>query len=195
MTTFYLVRHALCDAVGTSLAGRAPGMPLNAEGRAQAERLADRFRELPLDAVYSSPVERALETARAIGAARQLAPTTLDAFTELDVGEWTGAALASLHGDPVWTRFNSFRSGTRAPKGELAAEMQARVAGALIELRDSSPAASIAIVSHADVLRAAIAYFVGIPLDLAHRIEIEPASLSVLALEDWGPRLLTLNAR
>jgi probable phosphoglycerate mutase len=195
VTTFYLVRHALCDAVGTSLAGRAPGMPLNAEGRAQAARLADRFRELPLDAVYTSPVERARETASAIAAVRALTPVVLDALIEFDVGDWTGASIASLAGDPVWTRFNSFRSGTSAPGGELAAQMQARVVAALIELRDSAPTAAIAVVSHSDVLRAALAYFLGVPIDLAHRIEIEPASVTVLALDEWGPRLLSLNAR
>jgi probable phosphoglycerate mutase len=193
-TTILLVRHALCDPIGRSLAGRRAGVPLNAEGRAQARALATRLDATSLSAIYSSPLERAMETATEIGRARGLAPVTIESLTELEVGEWTGATFDELRDDERWRAFNAYRSGTRPPEGELAAEVQARVVVALEQLADRHGEETIAVVSHADVIRTAIAYFIGVPIDLARRLEIDPASVSVLELAPWGPRLLALNA-
>jgi probable phosphoglycerate mutase len=196
MTTFLLIRHALCDPVGRFIAGRQQGIPLNAAGRQQAQRLAERLRSTPLDAIYSSPLERALETARAIAEARRVQIQTVEAWNEVDFGEWTGRSLAELDQLPEWQRFNTFRSSTSIPGGETMAEVLGRVLRELDRLRDVHPAptACVAVVSHGDVLRSLVAHTLGTPLDLFQRLEISPASVSTLEITERGPRLLLLNS-
>jgi len=195
MTTVLLVRHATCDPVGKSIAGRAEGVHLNAEGEQQARRVAARLREVPVAAIYSSPLERARETAEHIARGRDLRVESFDAVAEIDFGEWTGCALGALAALPAWRRFNSFRSGTRIPGGELIAEVQARTVAGLASLRDRHPDATVAVVSHADVIKAALAYYLGTPLDLMQRLEVAPASISAVALDAEGVRILALNDR
>ena len=194
MTTFLLVRHATCDPVGHRLAGRAPGVHLNAEGRAQATRLAAWLAPVDVAAVYASPLERAQETAAALAAGRGLAVGVDPAFVELDFGAWTGRPIDSLADDPHWRRFNTFRSTTAPPGGEPMLLAQSRAVAGLRALADRHVDATVVIVSHADVLRAVVCHFAGMPLDLLLRIEIAPASVSTLALHAWGPVLLGLNA-
>jgi broad specificity phosphatase PhoE len=196
MTTFLLIRHAHCDPLGQAIAGRAEGVHLNARGRREALALGQRLSPLELAAVYSSPLERAVETATPISESQGLPIEPAPGMIEVDFGEWTGRSLAELDGLPQWKAFNSFRSGTRIPGGECAAEVLARALAELQRIGREHPDAQelVAIVSHADVLRAVIAHFLGIPTDLYHRIELSPASVSVLALEPWGSRLLLLNS-
>ena len=186
-TTILLVRHGLNDYVGRALAGRSPGVHLNDEGRRQAERLADRLAHLPLSTVYTSPLERAVETARPIASALSLELRFCDAAMELDFGEWTGRTIAELEADPLWKRFNTARCSTRAPGGELMAEAQGRMTAAIEELRAVHPGESIVLVSHADVIRAALAHYASVSLDAIGRFEIRPASVSALKLwDDWA---------
>lgn len=193
VTTFLLVRHATCDPVGRSLAGRAPGVALNDAGRAEAERLAGRLAGVRVAAIYTSPLDRARETAAAI-AARTGAPVRPhEPFGEFDFGEWTGRTFAELAPDPRWRRFNTFRSGTRVPGGELMLEAQARAVAAVHSLAAAHAGETVLVVSHADVIKAVVAYFAGIPLDLTHRLEVGPASVSALALDEEGARVLGLN--
>jgi probable phosphomutase (TIGR03848 family) len=196
MTNFLLIRHAHCDPVGHSIAGRAAGVHLNATGRQEATALGQRLNPLPITAVYSSPLERALETAVAIAEPRGLDVAIAPGLIEIDFGEWTGQSLADLDQLAEWKAFNSFRSGSRIPGGETAAEVLTR---ALVELdrlrRDHAGSEElVAVVSHGDVLKAVIAHFLGIPTDLYQRVDLSPASVSVLALNAGGPRLLLLNS-
>ena len=195
MTTFLLVRHALCDPVGRSIAGRQPGIHLNDAGRRQAERLAAWLEPIALDGIYSSPLERALETARPIGVARGLKVEATEAWNEINFGDWTGQALADLDPIPEWQRFNTLRSSSAIPGGENMAEVLGRVLRELDRLKALHPAptACVAVVSHGDVLRTLVAYALGVPLDLLQRLEISPASVSVLQVSDQEPRLLLLN--
>jgi len=193
MTTLLLVRHALCDPVGTAITGRAAGVMLNAAGQEQAARLGVRLRALPIDAVYSSPLERARQTAAPLAAAHGVGVEVLDGVGEIDFGEWTGRTFVELDGGAAWRRFNSFRSGTRVPGGELIAEVQARAVAALDTLRERHPDAMVAVVSHGDVIRAALAYYLGTPLDLMQRLEIDPASVSTVVLDADGVRVVRLN--
>lgn len=194
MTTFLLVRHATCDPVGHRLAGRAPGITLNAEGREQAVRLAAWLSPVAIDAVYSSPLERTTETAGYVAAPRGLAVVPHDAFVELDFGAWTGREIESLDGETDWKQFNAFRSGVGPPGGELMVAAQTRAVAALLSLATRHAAQTVVVVSHADVLRATLCYFAGVPLDFLLRLDIAPASVSAVAIDDWGPRLLTVNA-
>jgi probable phosphomutase (TIGR03848 family) len=194
MTTFYLIRHAATDLVGHTLAGRSPGVHLNDEGRRQAERLADRLAHEPIARVYCSPLERARETAQPLCDRLGLAPSVAEELHELDFGEWTGQTVAALDSSsPLWRRFNAFRSGTRTPGGEMMLEAQARVVGFMQRQAEASPDQTLALVSHGDVIRAAVLHYLGAPLDLFHRIEISPASCSLVRIGEYGPQLLSLN--
>lgn len=192
-TTFLLVRHGATSHLGHIISGRSPGVHLNEEGRQQAETLADRLRHIPIEAIYCSPLERAMETAQPLAAALRLQVQLNGMFTEIDFGEWTSLQLDQLKAVPLWHHFNSFRSGTRAPGGELISEVQGRAVAEFDRLRHVHAGHTIAIFSHADVIKYALAYYAGMPLDLASRFEIYPASVSVLAIGEFSPRLISLN--
>lgn len=196
MTSFLLIRHALCDPVGHSIAGRQPGIHLNEIGRRQAQRLAERLKGILLAGLYTSPLERASETARVIGNQQGLEPRVLEDLNEIDFGEWTGKTLAGLDPLPDWHRFNSSRTQSRIPGGETMEEVLNRALGALQRLRVEHPQASdlVAVVSHGDVLRALLAHALGMSLDLMQRLELSPASISVLELSDGDPRVLLMNS-
>jgi probable phosphomutase (TIGR03848 family) len=193
MTTFLLIRHANNSWVGRALAGDTPGVHLNEEGAAQGLELVERLREVRIDALYSSPLERALETAQALASSRGLTVQSRARLTEVGLGEWTGREFANLDMDPRWRRFNSFRSSTRAPGGELMTEVQTRIVDEMEELRLSHPEGTVALFSHADVIRCAVAFYAGAPLDLMHRFEISPASVSIIRLAEWGAELHAVN--
>jgi probable phosphoglycerate mutase len=192
-TRILLVRHAHTDAVGRCLAGRTPGVALSEAGRAQLPRLADGVTRLRPVAVYASPLDRAMETARAIADAAGLKVAPCEPLMEVDFGEWTGRTFDDLETLPEWQRFNSHRSTAPVPGGEPAAAVQVRILGALEELRAAHPGETIAAVTHADVIRAAILSHAGSSLDMVHRIEIRPASMSALLIGDGWSRIQSLN--
>lgn len=193
MTTFLLVRHGETDAVGKSIMGWTPGWHLNPKGRAEVKALAERLRELPVRAVYTSPLERAVETAAEIARPHAIEPQPVQELGEFHAGEWEGKILAELDGRDDWRRFNQFRSGTRAPGGETMMEAQMRMIRQLEGLWSRHRDETAVIVSHGDPLRAVVAYYLGIPLDLMLRFEILTASVSVLQLADWGARILCVS--
>lgn len=194
MSTFYLIRHGLNDYLGRALAGTLPGVHLNDEGRRQAERLAELLAPRGISRVYSSPLERAVETAEPLARKLGLKIERSDDFLEVQVNGWSGLSMDELGRLPEWKLFNSFRSGTRAPGGELMIETQCRFVAGLQRLRAEFPRETIAITSHADPIKSALAYYLGVPLDLFHRIEISPASYSILKIEEYGPEILGINA-
>jgi probable phosphomutase (TIGR03848 family) len=193
MTTFLLIRHALTDYVDKAIAGWTPDVHLNDVGRAQAERLTERLAQAPIAALYSSPLERARETAAPLAERLGLEVRIREAFGEIRYGEWTGMPLTELAGDQRWLKFNSVRSLTRPPNGETMLEVQSRAIAALEELRDQHPRDMVAVVSHGDVIKAAVIHFAGIPIDFYYRFEISPASVSVVTIDDHAPRLLRIN--
>lgn len=186
----------MCDHVGRVIAGRAPNVHLNAIGREQARRLAMLLDAVHLDAVASSPLPRALETASPLAEPRKLPIDVLESLSEIDYGDWTGCSIDSLEPEPGWRRFNELRSVARTPNGESMLEVQARAVSGLELLRARFPNGQCAVVSHGDVIRSLIAHCAGIPLDLFQRLEIAPASLSVLVIDErWiGVRSVNLTA-
>jgi probable phosphoglycerate mutase len=162
-------------------------------GIAQANFLAGATSKLPLKALYTSPQERAIETAEFVGRPHRLTPVIAEGLGEWHFGEWEGKTFAELKGNPLWARFNSVRSATRPPGGEIAAEVQSRILHEVERLAARHRDETIALVSHGDPLRLLIAAFLGSAIDLMHRFEIETGSLSVARLEEWGPRVLSLN--
>jgi broad specificity phosphatase PhoE len=195
LTTFFLIRHAACAGLGHTLWGRTPGVCLNERGKLQAQRLAERFSGVRLQAVYSSPLERAVETAEAVARAMKLEVKRNAAFDEINFGEWTGKSFDVLSADEHWRRFNSHRSATTIPGGESLLGVQNRIVTELDALSKQHGKANVAIVSHADVIKAAVGYFAATAIDLLHRIEISPCAVSVVALDKESARLLTINNR
>jgi probable phosphomutase (TIGR03848 family) len=193
MTVLLLIRHAETDAVGNRITGWLPGVSLTARGQQQAIRLGERLSGVPLRAVYASPLERAIHTAEAAARPHNLQVRISEAVGEVRMGEWSGLSYRELDERPEWRRFNQVRSMTRIPGGELMVETQARMVGELDRLRAAHPDEVFAVVSHGDVIKAAIAYFAGMPLDFLWRFEIDPASVSVIAFEGDTPRILRLN--
>jgi len=195
MTRFLLVRHALNDYVGHALAGWLPDVHLNAEGRAQAETLAARLADVPLAAVYASPLDRCLETARALAEPHGLAVAVHEGVGEVRAGDWTGQRFADLREREDWQRYHRARAGRRIPNGEMLTEVQARMVAALEELRlrHEGEERGVVVVSHADPIRIALACYLGIPLDLCGRLEVSPASVSLLALSEWGAQVPLVN--
>jgi probable phosphoglycerate mutase len=192
-TTVFLIRHGHTDWIGNSIAGRLPDVHLSAEGRAQADGLVDRMRHLPLRAIYTSPLSRTQETAAPLAAALALDVQACPEAVELDFGEWVGESIPGLAADPRWYAFNTFRSLSRAPGGELMPEVQTRIVAAVARIRAAHPGEAVALFSHGDVIRSAVAYFAGVPLDLFLRIEIKPASISTVRFYDDSLHILGVN--
>jgi probable phosphoglycerate mutase len=151
------------------------------------------LKQLGIAKIYSSPQPRARETAEflaeLLGYSVKIAPQ----LDEIDYGEWTGRTFDELRSIARWRDFNSLRSCTRIAGGELMIEVQARVLGLMESLCRRHPAMTVALVSHADVIRGGLAHCLGMPLDLVLRLEISPASISVVAMEQDGPRVLCIN--
>lgn len=190
MTNFYLVRHGSCDGLGEIIWGRTPGVYLNAAGRAEAQRLAEDFKNVHLDAIYSSPLERALETAEAIARVADVEVQQSSAFNEIDFGEWSGQSVAALSNDDQWQRFNTQRSTTRIPGGELFIEVQCRAVPELERMSRRHPGGRIVVVSHADVIKAVLAYMGRTSVDRLQDIDVCPCSVNIVTLDEQAASVL-----
>lgn len=195
MTTFLLIRHAINDHVKKGrLAGRSPGVRLNAEGRTQANALAERLADAPIQQLYSSPLLRTMETARAIQKhLPQLKIQRSSAIVEVQYGRWQGKQFSELTRRKLWHIVQHHPSRVQFPEGETLRAVQSRAVDELERLRPLHPRQLIALVSHADVIKLILAHYLGMHLDLYQRISIAPASISSLDLSSGRPTLLTLN--
>ena len=194
-TVVLLVRHGVTPTTGKILPGRAAGLHLSDEGRLQAEGAAKRISHLPrLAAIYSSPLDRARETAAPIARAKRM-PIRIDrGLLECDFGEWTGERLDRLSKRPEWDVVQRHPSAFRFPRGESFTEMQARITGALARLVAQHPGRVIVAVSHADPIKTAVAHALGMPLDLFQRIVIGTASITAIAYGRTSVTALTVNS-
>lgn len=184
-TRLVLVRHALHDWIGRGVAGRMPGVALNAKGRAQAEALAV---ALPLDqieALYSSPQQRAQETAAFIATRLKLDVRAAPEFDEIDFGEWTGRSFSELDaGVPGWGDWVERRASAKTPGGETFAQVRDRVVAGAQRLQREHPSGTVVVVSHGDPIKALIATHLSMSLDELESFEVACASLSVIELGD-----------
>jgi broad specificity phosphatase PhoE len=193
MTKFLLIRHATTDAVGKRLSGRMPHVHLNETGKEEALQLAERLKQFPIAAIYSSPLDRTMETAAPLAQLIDCTRMPSNDFLEIDYGSWTNCTFEELKNDPQFQRFNTFRSGTRIPDGEMMQDAQARFIGGLEKLAQKHDNEIVAIFSHSDMIKSAIAYYAGISLDMFRRLEISPASVSVINLFEDSVQILTIN--
>jgi probable phosphoglycerate mutase len=192
-THLVLVRHAVTAQTGPLLSGRAPGIDLSEEGRAQAEALGARMAPLPVGAVYASPIERTTQTAAAIAAPHGLTVRRLDGVLEADYGEWTGQKLADLAQTDLWKVVQRSPSRAVFPGGEAMASMQSRTVAALEAVVAAHPGELVVVVSHADPIKAAIAHYTGLHLDLFQRIVVSPASVTAFAFGVHGVMMIKCN--
>lgn len=222
-TLVLFVRHGRTPTTGAVLPGRAKGLHLSDEGRAQAVAAAERVAALVepggapsgggqprhgarspkpapsgrrgrrIEAVYASPLERARETAAPIAERLGLGVTIERGLLECDFGEWTGAELKALAKLAEWRTVQRWPSGWRFPGGESFPEMQARVLAAVGRLRSRHPGGTVVAVSHADPIKAAVADALGTHLDLFQRVVISPCSITAVAYGDAGPTVLAVN--
>ena len=194
-TLFLLVRHGQTPTTGKVLPGRAAGLHLAEAGVAQAQAAADRIAVLArVDAIYSSPLERARETAAPIGKARGLKVAVDKGLLECDFGEWTGGELKKLMKLPEWNTVQRAPSTFRFPGGESFTEMQGRMIGTIDRLRAAHEGGVVVCVSHADTIKAAVSHAMGTHIDMFQRIVISPCSITAIAYSAGGPVVLTVNS-
>jgi probable phosphoglycerate mutase len=193
MTRVYLIRHGATNWIGKRLPGWTPGVHLNDHGRAQVEGLTRILADVCFQAIYTSPLDRAVETARPLARAQKLRAILRPRLAEPRPGEWEGKPLRVLRRRRLWLAIQHAPSMVRFPGGESFVEVQSRVVAELEALREKHPRQVIACVSHADTIKLAVAYYIGLPLDLFQRISISPASISILDIADGRARLLCLN--
>lgn len=188
-----LVRHALSEHTGTRLTGWMPGIHLSDRGREQVSRLVERLRPVKVSAVYSSPIERCLETARPIASSKGLRVRVREGLGEVRYGEWEGKKLKTLARTKLWKVVRSRPSVARFPGGEAIREIQVRTVEEIEKIRAEHPRRVVVAVSHGDPIRLLVAYLAGVHLDLYQRIVVGPASVSAFWLGDGGPVVLKLN--
>ncbi len=193
MTTVLLIRHGETDANGKSIMGWEKGWDLNAAGKRQVAELAGRLKRIPIRAVYTSPLERAVETGTPIAESHGVPLTAVDELGEIHFGEWEGKTMQELDQSEEWRRYNTVRSLVRPPGGEMMVEVQTRMVDQMDCLVWRHPNETVAVVTHGDPLRATLAYYLHIPLDSLLRFEIGLASASVLQIDQWNARVLCVN--
>jgi probable phosphomutase (TIGR03848 family) len=193
MTTLFLIRHGLTAQTGKTLYGRTRGIPLDHRGRAQAEHLADRFAVVKLTAIYSSPLERCVETAEPLARRQRLPVVVRDDLIEMDAGSWTGRSLASLRRTKRWGEVQRSPSTFRFPGGESFEEALARTTAAVDAIARRHRRGRVALATHGDIVRILMAHYGGAPLDAFQRTIIDTASVSVVLLERSGSRVLLVN--
>ncbi len=195
MPVFLLIRHGENEYVKKGrLAGRLPGVHLNKNGQAQAQRLAEGLAQAPIKAIYSSPLERTLETAQPLAEKLGLEVVPCPGLIEIDFGEWQDQRLKGLSRSKLWKVVQGAPSMMRFPGGETFADAQRRICAQLQSLATQhEPKDLIACFSHSDAIKLAVAYFIGMPLDTFQRLHIAPASVTTLALGEMGGFLLNLN--
>ncbi|HEX5807660.1 MAG TPA: histidine phosphatase family protein [Anaerolineales bacterium] len=198
MPLLLLIRHGENDYVKTSkLAGRLPGIHLNERGQKQAEALGEALKDVPLTAIYSSPLERAMETAAPIARARKLEIIPEPDLMDTNIGSWQGRSLNVLRLTKLWRVVQNAPSRFRFPDGESFVESQTRYVGTLERIikKHNKPKDIVAVVFHADPIKLAVAYLLGMPLDHFQRLSCDTGSLTALYASDSGANLIKLNQR
>ncbi|MBI4928099.1 MAG: histidine phosphatase family protein [Anaerolineae bacterium] len=186
MTTLLLIRHGENDTIGKKLAGRMAGVHLNEKGQAQAAALVPALEKAPIKAIYSSPLERAQETAVPLAQALALPVQTAPGLVEIAFGEWTGRSMKDLRRLKAWKAVQNEPATFRFPGGETFAEAQARAAGELRSIAERHPDELVACFTHADVIRLVTAHFLDVPLNSFQRLGADTASITVVHLGKDG---------
>jgi len=198
MTLLLLIRHGENDYTKThKLAGRLPGVHLNEHGQKQAQALGEALKDVPIKAVYSSPLERAIGTANPIAESHRLTIQQEPDLMDTDIGKWQGKSLASLRLTKAWKIVQSAPSRFRFPEGESFVDAQTRYVDALERIIKAhhKPQDVVAVVFHADPIKLAVSHFLGMPLDHFQRLSCDTGSLTALYAGKASANLIKLNQR
>jgi probable phosphoglycerate mutase len=198
MPLLLLIRHGENDYVKTGkLAGRIPGVHLNDRGQKQAQALGEALTYVPIKAVYSSPLERAMETASPIAGSHKLTIIQEADLMDTDIGKWQGKSVKMLSLTKVWKIVQNAPSRFRFPEGESFTEAQTRYVSALERIiqKHHKPQDVVAVVFHADPIKLAVAHFLGMPLDHFQRLSCDTGSLTALHVGESSANLIKLNQR
>ena len=198
MPLLLLIRHGENEYVKTGkLAGRLPEIHLNEKGQKQAQALGEALREVPIKAIYSSPLERAMETAQPIAESHNLTIIQEPDLMDTNIGKWEGKSLKVLRLTNLWKIVQSAPSRFRFPDGESFVEAQTRYVSTLERIiqKHNKPKDVIAVVFHADPIKLAVSHFLGMPLDHFQRLGCDTGSLTALYVTESGSNLLKLNQR
>ena len=187
-----LVRHGHTPTTGTVLPGRAPDLHLSDAGRAQAEAAAERLQGLPIDALYTSPLERARETAEPTERLTSLTASLDDGLLECDFGEWTGEKLTALAKLPQWRTVQQAPSTFRFPGGESFVELQSRMIATMERLRAAHPGGVVVCFSHADPIKAILTHALGTHLDHFQRVDVGTGSISAIQWPDGAAPIVRM---
>lgn len=194
LTYLLLIRHGENEWVRTNrLAGRTPGVRLNDRGRTQALSLATTLSLQPINAIYSSPLERCMETAKPTAEALNLSIIIEKDLIEGDFGTWQGKGLKELSQLPEWNVVQQAPSAFRFPAGESFFAMQFRATAALDRIQRSHSNQVVAVFGHSDIIKLCMAHYLGTPLDLFQRIVVSTASISAVAFHNYKPSVLFVN--
>jgi probable phosphomutase (TIGR03848 family) len=197
MPTLLLIRHGENDFLKQNrLPGRLPDIHLNEHGREQAAALAESVKAFPIKAIYSSPLERAVETAeplaQSLGQPIHIRPNLMDT----DVGEWEGLHLRKLRKLPLWKQVQEQPSQVRFPGGESFLELQERLVREIDAIRLAHKQKDmLVVVFHADPIKLVLAHFLGLPLDNFQKLGVAAGSVSILVAGKSGGMLAALNLR
>lgn len=195
MTTILLIRHAENDFVKTGrLAGWTPGVHLNEHGKLQAEALGQCLADVPIKQLYSSPLERTVETAQAIQQHHPHLTIQHNAeIGEVRYGDWEGKSIASLSTRKMWQVVQEYPSRAVFPNGETMRGVQTRAVNEIERLVTKHPREMVVVVSHADLIKMVLAHYLGMHLDVFQRIVVSPASISTINLGHSRPFVAVMN--
>jgi probable phosphoglycerate mutase len=190
----FLVRHGLTAQTGRRLYGRMAGIGLDRRGLEQATELVRRFEGVRLTAIYSSPLERCVETVEPLARERRLPIRHDEALLEMDAGAWTGRTLAQVRRTAAWRTVQRTPSAFAFPGGgEAFPAAQARAVGAIERIAKRHRRGSVLVATHGDIARIVLAHFAGVPLDEFQRIVIDTAAVSVVLLGGDRPFVVLVN--
>lgn len=195
MTKLYFVRHG--ETVWNK-AGRYQGwtdIPLSEEGLWQAECLAKRFQDIPIDAIYTSSLQRAYETARPVAEQKGMKPIVDDSFKEINFGEWEGHTIPELReklGEPYIQFFNDPFAHTFPGDGSfqnVTKRIQCGLDAIFSEYKDKN----VLVISHGGIVRLAIMHLMEMDNSFYRKLWIDNTGISILELSDEAKLLRSLN--
>lgn len=189
MTILYIVRHGNID-YNLRIPGRQKGLSLSVDGRNQALSLIKRFSTVRISAIYSSPLERAVETAMPLSDNKGISIQIMDGLNEIDFGSWSANSFSDLEDNILWKQFHMYRNGVQIPGGETMINVQQRMITAVDEICGLWPDQSVCIFSHNDPIKSIIAYYCGISLDQFLRVSIGTGSVSAVSCKNNIIRVL-----